>query len=79
MTDEAAVERAMGGDRTVTLTAVERREVVRRLHESGLNDADIHRRTGLHPRTVLRHRQMLGLGHNWHPAFTFTPPWKATT
>lgn len=70
--DHAAIERVMGGDRTLNLTATERREVVRRLHESGLNDADIHRRTGFHPRTVLRHRQRLGLTHNWWPAFTYT-------
>lgn len=72
MIDHAAVERVMGGDRTITLTAPERREVVRRLHETGLNDADIHRRTGFHPRTVLRHRQALSLPHNWWASFTYT-------
>lgn len=77
--DEAAIVRAMGGDRTIRLTATERREVVRRLHESGLNDADIHRRTGFHPRTVLRHRQHLGLRHNWFQQFSYHPPRKATT
>lgn len=79
MIDHAAVERAIGGDQSITLTAQERREVVRRLHESGLNDFDIHRRTGFHPRTVLRHRQRLHLAHNWFPQFTYQPPRKATT
>jgi transcriptional regulator with GAF, ATPase, and Fis domain len=78
--DEMAVVRRMAGDRTVTLNTDERRELIRRLHAAGFNDAAIHHRTGLHPRTVLRHRQRLGLTHNWFPTFTYQqPPRKATT
>lgn len=62
--DEAAVERRAAGDRTVTLTNAERREVVRRLHESGLTDRDIERRTGINDRQILRDRRRLGLPAN---------------
>lgn len=59
--DEAAIERRMAGDRTVSLTNTERREVVRRLHSQGLTDRDIERRTGIADRQVLRDRRRLGL------------------
>lgn len=58
--DEHAVERRMAGD-DVPVSNKERREVVRRLREAGLNDLQIERRTGIAARQVLRDRQRLGL------------------
>lgn len=64
--DEAAIERRLAGDR-VKLTRAERWAVVRRLHEQGLNDVQIQRRTGIHARQVMRDRQDLGLPANALP------------
>lgn len=47
--DEAAVIRAMGGDRGVTLTKAERAEVVRRLRAAGWPVKRIEEHTGLKP------------------------------
>lgn len=78
MIDEIAVVRRIAGDLTVTLNTAERREVIRRLHELGMNDAQIHHRTGYAKRTVIRHRQRLELGHNWVPTFRYQSSRKAT-
>lgn len=60
--DPIAVERCTAGlIDPHSLTLAERREVVRRLHRHGLSDPEIARRTGMCARTVLRHRQRLGL------------------
>lgn len=54
--DEVAVDRVAAGDRTVRLTVAERRLVVLRLVEAGLNDQQIEARTGISDRTCLRIR-----------------------
>lgn len=66
--DDAAVERACAGDRTVRLTNAERREVVARLAGSGLSDQDIARRTGINDRQVIRDRQRAGIPANHRTA-----------
>lgn len=59
--DDVAVQRAIDGDLSVSLTIAERREVVRRLHARRLTDGQIDRLTGISSRTVLRIRQELDL------------------
>lgn len=66
--DEAAVLRAIDGDRTVTLTPADRAEVIRVLHGRGLTDRQIKDLTGIRDPTTERNR--LGLpvnraGINW--------------
>jgi transcriptional regulator with XRE-family HTH domain len=60
--DDAAVLRALDGDRTVTLTADERREVIRLLHRRGLTDRQISDLTGFN--SVVNERKRLGLSVN---------------
>jgi transcriptional regulator with XRE-family HTH domain len=62
--DPVAVEEAIRGNTTVTLTIAERREVIRHLHALGLNDQDIQRRTGITDRTCVRIRRELDLPAN---------------
>jgi hypothetical protein len=59
--DWVAVERAMGGDRSVALNSAERADAVRRLHGRGLSDPQIAAQLGLDKRVVLRYRQRLDL------------------
>jgi transcriptional regulator with XRE-family HTH domain len=47
--DQAAVQRRLGGDKSVPLTRPERAEVVRRLLAQGVTKNDIERRTGINP------------------------------
>jgi hypothetical protein len=61
LVDDAAVERRSLGDLTVALNDAERRQVVHRLWAEGLSDKEIHRRTGIDDRQVLRDRRRLGL------------------
>lgn len=68
--DEAKVLRAMEvGQKGVTslLTRAERHELVKRAHALGLDDNEISRRYGVHPRAVSRDRQALGLAANAAP------------
>lgn len=64
LVDEAAVWRAVNGDRDVTLTIADRREVVRILHARELSDGQIAEQTGMASRNVLRIRQELSLPTN---------------
>lgn len=65
--DWVAVERFLGGDRSISLTHVMRRQVVRRLHGEGRSDSDIAGLIGCDERQVLRDRRRLGLPANPHP------------
>jgi ParB family chromosome partitioning protein len=60
--DELAVQRAVGGDRSVRLNVSEREEAVRILSQQGLSDSDVAARLGVTARTVLRCRQRYGVG-----------------
>lgn len=62
--DEVAIRRRMDGDKTVQLTRSERLELIRQMHEQGLQDPEIARRTGYYSRQVFRDRQDLGLPAN---------------
>lgn len=59
--DEVAVQRAVAGDPPESLTPAERREVVRILHERGMNDRQIHQLAGMAHETAGRIRRELGL------------------
>ena len=61
LVDEVAVQRAVGGDLSVALSVLERREAVRLLHRQRLSDGQIAQVLGLSDRTVLRIRQRLDL------------------
>lgn len=63
--DEIAVQRRIGGDHTVELTILEKREAVQVLHGRGLSDGDIGRAAGYSDRHVLRIRKELGLPANF--------------
>lgn len=65
--DEAAVLRAVDGDRSVHLSNAERREVIVRLHRRGLTDRAITDLTGVHRDQVSRERKELGLAPNPNP------------
>lgn len=62
--DEAAVWRAVNGDRNVGLTIGDRREVVRILHSRGLSDGQISEQCGISARHVIRIRKELDLPAN---------------
>jgi ribosomal protein L32 len=62
--DEIAVERAMGGD-AVRLTRSEQVEVVRRLADRGLSDAEIAKRLHVTAKTVERRRADYGIASRW--------------
>lgn len=59
--DEVAIARAIDGDRTVTLSASERRLAVQQLHRRNLSDRQIARQLDIPHRSVLRIRQELDL------------------
>ncbi|MGW4467496.1 helix-turn-helix domain-containing protein [Micromonospora sp. NPDC004704] len=54
--DEIAVERAVGGDRSLVLTAEERRAAIDALDALGLNATEVAIRLGITTRTVTRQR-----------------------
>lgn len=59
--DWVAVERAVAGDRTISLTPAECADAVRRLNRRGWSDNQIAAQLGLSDRTVLRYRKRLEL------------------
>lgn len=65
--DDIAVQRAIEGDRTVTLTIPERDHAVRLLHARGLNDAEIGDRLGCSADVILRTRRQHHLPANPNP------------
>lgn len=66
--DEAAVVRAVDGDKSVTLTPKERREAIRRLHGRRLSDGQIAEVLGCSSKTVERARAALELAANCGPS-----------
>lgn len=61
LVDEIAVQRAVSGDLSISLSIAERCEAVRLLHRQGRSDGQIANTLGLTGRTVLRIRQNLNL------------------
>jgi ParB family transcriptional regulator, chromosome partitioning protein len=59
--DEVAVQRAVNGDLSVSLSIAERREAVRLLHRQGYHDRQIACTLGITDRTVIRIREALDL------------------
>jgi transcriptional regulator with XRE-family HTH domain len=59
--DEVAVERAMLGEPSLTLTRAERIEAIRRLADAGHNDVEIGRRLGITHDAVLKIRERAGI------------------
>lgn len=59
--DDVIVQRALAGDRGVSMTRADRLEVVRRAHAAGMADTEIADLTGMSDKTAFRIRNELGL------------------
>ncbi|MEU6674838.1 hypothetical protein [Streptomyces sp. NPDC046925] len=70
--DEAAVLRAVSGDRAGRLTTAEREAVVRRLHRHGLRDRQIAEHLDIGTTGVWMIRQRIGLPANTAPVGDFS-------